>query len=51
MVGSAIPGLMVLDSIRKWSEQAMRSKPVSSSHLLPCLIPVLSLVMNSNVEM
>jgi len=29
-VGGAIPRLMVLGSIRKQAEQAMRSKPVSS---------------------
>jgi hypothetical protein len=29
-VGSAIPGLVVLDSIRKQAEQAKGSKPVSN---------------------
>ena len=32
IVGGAIPGLVVLGSIRKQAEQAMRSKPVSSTH-------------------
>ncbi|KAM7336862.1 hypothetical protein ACRRTK_002981 [Alexandromys fortis] len=39
-VGSATPGLVVLGSIRKHSEQAMGSKPVSSVppwSLLQCL--------------
>jgi hypothetical protein len=31
MVGGAIPGLVVLGSIRKQAEQAMESKPVSST--------------------
>jgi hypothetical protein len=30
IVGGAIPGLIVLDSIRKQAEQAKRSKPVSN---------------------
>jgi hypothetical protein len=30
-VGRAIPGLVVFGSIRKQAEQAMRSKPVSST--------------------
>jgi hypothetical protein len=30
-VGGAISGLLVLDSIRKQAEQAMMSKPVSST--------------------
>jgi hypothetical protein len=54
MVGGAIPGLVVLDTIRKQTEQAMRSKPVSSTppwspHQLlpqgPC--PVCVLVLTS----
>jgi hypothetical protein len=41
MVGGAIPGLVVLGSIRKQAEQIMKSNPVSSilpqplHHLLP----------------
>jgi hypothetical protein len=31
-VGGAIPGLVVLGSIRKQGEQARGSKPVSSTH-------------------
>jgi hypothetical protein len=31
MVGGAIPGLVVLGSIRRQAEQAMESKPGSSS--------------------
>jgi hypothetical protein len=44
MVGRAAPGLVVLGSIGKQAEQAMGSKPVSSTpswplhQLLPCLI-------------
>ena len=30
MVGGAILGLLVLGSIRRWTEQAMGSKPVNS---------------------
>ena len=52
MVGGVIPGLVVLSSIRKQAEQAMRSKPVSSTppwsllqvlplRFLPC-IPILT---------
>ena len=37
MVGGAIPGLVVLGSIRKQAEQAMRSKPVSSTPPWPLL--------------
>jgi hypothetical protein len=61
LVGSAIPGLVVLGSIRQQAEQERGSKPVSSTppwplhQLLPpdllefqsCLPP---LVMNSSVE-
>jgi hypothetical protein len=32
-VGGTIPGLLVLGSIRKQAEQAMRIKPVSSTLL------------------
>jgi hypothetical protein len=35
MVGHAIPGLVVLASVRKQVEQAMRSKPVSSTPSCP----------------
>jgi hypothetical protein len=58
-VGGAIPGLVVLGSIRKQDEQARGSKPVSNippwplnQLLLPDLLdPVLtSLVINSSVE-
>jgi hypothetical protein len=35
IVGGAIPRLVVLGSIRKYAEQAMRSKPVSSTPLWP----------------
>ena len=49
MMGGAIPGLLILDSIRKQAEQVMGSKPVSSipssslhqflpPGFLPCLI-------------
>jgi hypothetical protein len=31
MIGGAIPGLVVMGSIRKQAEQARRSKPVSSA--------------------
>ena len=31
MVGGAIPGMMDLDSVRKQTEQAMKSKPVNST--------------------
>jgi hypothetical protein len=60
IVGGAIPGLVVLGSIRKQAEQARRSKPVSSippwplhQPLLPDLLEFqsrLPLVMNSSVE-
>jgi hypothetical protein len=30
VVGDAIPGLVILGSIRKQAEQTMRSKPISS---------------------
>jgi hypothetical protein len=59
-VGGAIPGLVVLGSIRKQAEQARGSKPVSNipprplhQLLLPDLLEFqswLPLVMNSNVE-
>jgi hypothetical protein len=59
-VGGAIPGLVVLGSIRKQAEQARGSKPVSNippwplHHLLyPDLLEFQScppLVMNSNLE-
>jgi hypothetical protein len=32
MVGGAIPGLVVLGSVRKQTEQGRGSKPVSSTH-------------------
>lgn len=32
MMGDAISGLLVLGSVRRWDEQAVGSKPVSSSH-------------------
>ena len=35
MVGGAIAGLAVLGSIRKQAEQAMKSKPVSSTPSWP----------------
>jgi hypothetical protein len=60
-VGGAIPGLVVLGSIRKQAEQARESKPISSIPPWPLhqlLLPVLCefhsylpLVMNSNVNM
>ena len=31
MLGDAIPGLVILDSLRKQAEQALGSKPVSST--------------------
>jgi hypothetical protein len=58
--GGAIPGLVVLGSIRKQAEQARRIKPVSNippwplhQLLLPDLLEFqswLSLVINSNME-
>jgi hypothetical protein len=61
ILGGAIPGLVVLGSIRKQAEQARGSKPVSSTPpwplhqlLLPDLLEfqsLLLLVMNSSVEM
>ena len=42
MVSSAIPGLVILGTIRKQSEQAMKNKPVSSTnpwHLYQLLPP------------
>ena len=60
IVGGAVPGLIVLVSIRKQAEQARGSKPVSSippwtlnQLLLSDLLEFLSglpLVMNSSVE-
>jgi hypothetical protein len=60
IAGGAIPGLVVLGSIKKQAEQARRSKPASNippwplhQLLLPDLLDFqscLSLVMNSNVE-
>jgi hypothetical protein len=60
IVGGAIPGQVVLDSIRKQAEQARGSKPVSNTPpwslhqlLLPALCEFqswLPLVMNSSVE-
>ena len=35
MMGGAIPGLLVLGSVRKWTEQAMGSKLVSSTSPQP----------------
>jgi hypothetical protein len=58
ILGSAIPGLVVLDSIRKQAEQARRNKSASNipSQPLHQLLPPnllefqsLFLVMNSNV--
>jgi hypothetical protein len=34
-VGGITPGLVVLGFIRKQAEQALRNKPVSSTHLWP----------------
>jgi hypothetical protein len=61
LVSGAIPGLVVLGSIRKQAEQARGSKPVSNilpwllhQLLLPDLLefqPRLPLVTNSNMEM
>jgi len=61
VVGGTTPGLVVLGSIRKQTEQARGSKPVSNIPLrplhqlqLPDLFEFqswLPLVMNSNVEM
>ena len=45
MVDAVIPELMVLGSVRKQAEQAMRSKPVSNTppwHLHQLLPPVLN---------
>ena len=39
MVGGAIPGLVVLRSIRKQAEQARESKPVSNTPLHQLLPP------------
>jgi hypothetical protein len=60
IVGGAIPGLVVLGSIREQAEQARGSKPVMNippwllhQLLLPDLLEFqsrLPLVMNSNVE-
>jgi hypothetical protein len=60
IVGGAIPGLVVLSSIRKQAEQARESKPVRGippwcvhQFLLPDLLEFqswLPLMMNSNVE-
>jgi hypothetical protein len=60
LVGSAIPGLVVLGSIRKQTEQARGSKPVSNippwplhQLLLPDLLEFqscLPLVVNSSME-
>jgi hypothetical protein len=55
MVDGAIPGLVVLDSIRKQAEQAMGSKPVRSSPPWPLyqLLPAgscLSSMMNCDVD-
>ena len=53
MVGGAIPGLVVLGSIRRQAEQAMESKPGSSSpplllHQLlppgPCLESLITII-------
>jgi len=44
MVGGAIPGLVVLSSIREQAEQARGSKPVSNSPIWPphqLLLPAL----------
>lgn len=38
MVDGAIPGLVVLGSIRKEAEQVMGSKPVSSSPPWPLIV-------------
>ena len=38
MVGGAIPGLVVLDSIRTWAEQVMESKLVNSTPPWPVSI-------------
>ena len=61
IVGGAIPGLVVLGSIREQAEQARGSKPVKNippwplhQLLLPDLLEFqsrLPLVMNSDVEM
>ena len=61
LVGGAIPGLVVLGSIREQAEQAKGSKPVSNTPswplyqlLLPDLLKFqscLPLVMNSSVAM
>ena len=37
IMGGAIPGLVVLGSIRKQAEQAVRYKPVSSARGGPCI--------------
>jgi hypothetical protein len=62
-VGGAIPGLVVLDSIRKQAEQVRGSKPVSSTPMglcisfflqVPALFAFLSCLlsmMRSNMEM
>jgi hypothetical protein len=48
-VGGAIPRLVVLGSVRKQAEQAMRSSKQCPS-VASCLqVPALTLMMNSNV--
>ena len=51
IVGGAIPGLVVLGSIRKQAEQASKEHPSMASASAPVWVPVLtSLVMNSSME-
>ena len=62
MLGGAIPRRMVLGSIRKQAEQAMRNKPVSSTLRGLCIssclqvpallefLPLLPSVVDHNVE-